>query len=77
MVTVKNKSLRAIVAQNLRELREVRELSQEALADRADLHRTYISSVERCERNLTLETVERLARALNVSAISLLQEKKQ
>ena len=77
MVAAKNKSLRAIVAQNLRELREARELSQEALADRADLHRTYISSVERCERNLTLETVERLARALNVSAIELLQEKKQ
>jgi len=48
----------------MRRLRLLAGLSQEALADRAGLHRTYVSSIERGERNITLENIFRLANAL-------------
>lgn len=47
-------------------------LSQEALAERAELHRTYVGSIERAERNVSLENVEKLARALGVPPADLL-----
>jgi transcriptional regulator with XRE-family HTH domain len=47
-------------------------LSQEALADRATIHRTYIGGIERGERNPTLTMIHRLARALRVSPTKLL-----
>ena len=47
-------------------------ISQEELAERADLHRTYISDIERGARNLSLESIERLAMALEVSVPALL-----
>jgi transcriptional regulator with XRE-family HTH domain len=47
-------------------------LSQEALAERTGLHRTYMGSVERGERNVSLDNIYRLAEALGVSAGSLL-----
>ena len=46
-------------------------ISQEALAERADMHRTYICDVERGARNVSLETIERLARALEISPFTL------
>lgn len=46
-------------------------MSQEALAERAELHRTYVTDVERGARNLSLESIVRLARALDVSIDSL------
>jgi transcriptional regulator with XRE-family HTH domain len=61
-----------IFARNLRQEREARGISQEALADLAGLHRTYISSVERGERNITIDNIERLARALGVEPYTLL-----
>ncbi len=63
-----------IVAQNLRVLRAARGLSQEKLAERASLHRTYVGSVERGERNVSLDNIDRLAKALNVQAVDLLTE---
>jgi two-component system, response regulator len=47
-------------------------ISQEALAERADLHRTYITGIEAGVRNVTLNSIDKLARALEVSAASLL-----
>jgi transcriptional regulator with XRE-family HTH domain len=49
-------------------------LSQEALADLVGLHRTYVGSVERSERNVSLDNIERLAAALGVDIAELLSE---
>jgi transcriptional regulator with XRE-family HTH domain len=64
---------RKILADNLRALRGRLGLSQEALADRAGLHRTYVGSIERRERNVSLDNIERLANALNVQVAALLK----
>jgi len=61
-------------AQNLRSRRLEVGISQEVLAERADLHRTYVGSVERGERNVSLMNVERLAVALDVPPWKLLRE---
>ena len=55
----------------VRALREARDWSQEELADRAGLHRTYVSSVERGVRNPTVTVMARLASALGVSLAGL------
>jgi transcriptional regulator with XRE-family HTH domain len=65
-------SLRAIFAKNLRVYRLRLGLSQEALAELTGLHRTYIGSVERGERNISIDNIERIARALGVAAADLL-----
>ena len=57
---------------NLRRLRLDKGWSQEAFAHEADLHRTYISDLERCARNPTIEVVDKLAVALGVTAGALL-----
>lgn len=62
------------LASNLRKLRAQHKLSQEALADLVGLHRTYVGSVERSERNVSLDNVERLASALGVDIAELLSE---
>lgn len=67
-----SEELTATLAGNLRRLRAARELSQEALAELCGLHRTYVGSVERRERNVTLSTLEAFAHALDVSVPILL-----
>ena len=57
---------------NVRTVRESRGLSQEALADKADLHRTYISDIERFQRNISLDNIQKLADALEVKPYELL-----
>lgn len=58
--------LREEFGHRVRTLRLERGLSQEDLADMADIHRTYLSSVERGQRNVSLENIVAIARALKV-----------
>jgi transcriptional regulator with XRE-family HTH domain len=66
--------VRQILAANMRRARAELGISQEQLAELAELHRTYVSTVERCQRNIGIDGVERIARALNMSVADLLQE---
>jgi transcriptional regulator with XRE-family HTH domain len=65
---------RKIFASRLRQIRQIKGLSQEDLADRAGLHRTYVGSVERGERNISIDNMECLANALEIDIIELLKE---
>ncbi len=65
-------SARRIIAQNLRRLRAELHWSQEYLAEKAGLHRTYVGAVERSERNISVDNIERLAKALGVTPHELL-----
>ena len=58
----------------VRELRKLKNLSQEELAFRADVHRTYIGMIERAEKNITLLNIEKIANALEVSINDLFNE---
>ncbi len=53
--------------QKVREERAKLGLSQEELASRAGVHRTYIGMIERAEKNITLENIEKIAKALKIS----------
>lgn len=64
--------VRQRLATNLQKLRQEKKLSQEAFADEAEVHRTYISGLERGARNPTIIVVDRLARALGVNIGALL-----
>ena len=55
------------VGQRIKELRKELELSQEALALKAEVDRTYVTDIEKGHRNVSLEILERLIKALNVS----------
>ena len=65
--------LQAIVAANVKDRRLRLGLSQEQLADLSCFHRTYIGSVERGERNITLSTLASLAVTLETTPAELLQ----
>ena len=75
MPRIPSPSMRAILAENVRAFRKEHGLSQEELADRCELHRTYIGSVEREERNVSLSTLEVLSQALEVSVAELLTQR--
>jgi transcriptional regulator with XRE-family HTH domain len=64
--------LRQRLANNIQRYRKKAQLSQEELAEKCGLHRTYIGSIERCERNVTLSTLELLSVSLNISITDLL-----
>lgn len=66
--------VRAILARNVKAARKRLDLSQEDLAARAELDRTYVSGIERRVRNPTIEVVARLAQALGTSAAALFEE---
>lgn len=62
------------LARNMRRLRAKRGISQEELAELAGLHRTYIGSIERCERNVSIDNIAKLAAAFDISPSKLLED---
>lgn len=61
------------VGENIRQIRLKKGLSQETLAELASLHRTYVGGIERGERNVSMENLVKLARALGVKPAELLR----
>ncbi len=61
---------------NVRKYRKVRGISQEKLAEICGLHRTYISDIECFQRNVSLESIEKIANALQIEAYRLIMEEK-
>lgn len=68
---MEDKTILIIFGRNVRNLRQQRCFSQEKLAEKADLHRTYIGMIERAEKNITLLNIDKIARALNVGIAEL------
>lgn len=65
-------SARARLAGQMREIRLQVGLSQEKLAEVAGLHRTYIGGIERAERNVSIDNIEKIAIALGIDVVELL-----
>lgn len=70
--TTQKNPLREVLAQNIRRIRLEQGISQEELAFRCELDRTYISAVERCIWNVSLGNIEKIAMALKVEPWQLL-----
>ena len=68
------KNILIIFGEKVREIRKEKGLSQEELAHKADLHRTYIGMIERAEKNITLLNIEKIANALQINISNLLEE---
>ena len=68
----KKPTVNQVFGRRVRSLRRRRGLTQEGLAERADLHATYLGSIERGERNVTLAKIVAIARALGVRPAALL-----
>lgn len=66
--------LRNLLALNVKAQRKKLGISQEALADAANLHRTYVGAVERGERNVSIDNIERLTSALGLPASELIAD---
>jgi len=62
-----------VFGNTIRDIRKQRGMSQEELADKSNLHRTYVGGIERGERNVSLINILRLAHALNVLPADLLR----
>ncbi len=68
------KKLRYIFAKNMKIARLGMDLSQEKLGEMSNLHRTYIGAVERSEYNITIDNIEKIAKALKMKPDALLKE---
>lgn len=66
--------LRDVLARNMRRFRAARGISQEALAYECGINRTYLSGVERSERNVSIDNIARIAKGLRVAPSKLLEE---
>lgn len=67
-------NLRQILADNMKTLRTKNNISQEDFAALCNLHRTYISDIERCNRNVSIDNIEKIAEAFHITASELLKE---
>lgn len=67
-------NLRRIVARNLKYLRQEKGMSQEELADRAEINRNYVGMVERSENAATVDMLEKLAEALGAKPVDFFRE---
>ena len=67
-------TLRIRLGRAVRRLRTAASYSQESFADECGLHRTYMGAVERGETNISLDNIERIARALRLTPAQLLTE---
>lgn len=63
-----------LFGENVRKYRRILDISQEELAHRANLHRTYIGMIERAEKNITLVNMQKIANALEVNIKDLIKE---
>ncbi len=63
-----------VFGRNLRKYRKEKGISQEKLAEMAGLHRTYISDIERFQRSISLNNIQRIADALEIKTYKLLKE---
>jgi transcriptional regulator with XRE-family HTH domain len=72
VTTTARQRARNRLAKNIRELRRSQGISQEELAELSGLHRTYVGSVERGERNVSIDNIEKLADALQRDVVDLL-----
>jgi transcriptional regulator with XRE-family HTH domain len=66
--------MRNIFSKNVRKYRTEQRLSQEELAEKAGVHRTYIGSVERGERNITIDVMEKICIALKLPISDFFEE---
>lgn len=66
-----------IIADNIKRKRAILQINQDELAYRAGMHRAYVGCVERAEKNITIGSIQKFAKALNCSLLELLtpQEK--
>lgn len=71
---IKECDAQLLFAANIRRIRLEKKLTQEQVAEAAELHTNYISSVERGERNISICNIERIAHALDVPMYVLLQD---
>ena len=68
--------LREVVARNLRRLRQAKGLSQEELADRADINRNYVGMLEREQHAATIDMLEKLAEVLETDPVEFFRRQK-
>jgi transcriptional regulator with XRE-family HTH domain len=77
MAKAKSKKLREVLAKNIRLFRNDLGMSQEELGYKAKLHRTYVGMIERSERNLSIDNIEKIAKALGVKPHQLLVDERR
>lgn len=65
-----------VFGDNLKKFREEQGVSQEKFAEKAGLHRTYISDIERQKRSISLNNIQKIAEALEIEPYMLLKEEK-
>ena len=72
-IAMKEKNIAEKFGENVRKFRNLQGITQEDLAEKSELHRTYIGMVERGERNISLNNAYRIATALNVSLSEMME----